>query len=57
MTFLQSLWLDPRLFNYILMLLNVGGGVRFLLAGRPWDAAYWFSAFFLTFCVTFRYQR
>lgn len=48
---------DPRLFNFVLMLLNVGGAIRFAACGRWWDAAYWLSAFVLTFCVTFRYQR
>lgn len=54
---LANLLHDPRLFNYILMSLNIGGSIRFAFAGRWWDAMYWVSAFLLTFCVTFRYQR
>jgi hypothetical protein len=48
---------DPRLFNYVLMSLNIAGAIRFGIAGRWWDSGYWLSAFALTFCVTFRYQR
>lgn len=54
---IAAIWHDPRLFNFILMLLNIGGAVRFAFAGRLWDAAYWLSAFMLTFVITFRYQQ
>jgi hypothetical protein len=44
---------DPRLFNCLLLFLNLCSAVRWAYAGRWWNALYWIAAFTLTFVITF----
>lgn len=44
---------DPRLFNCLLLFLNLCSALRWALAGRWWNTTYWLAAFMLTFVITF----
>jgi hypothetical protein len=44
---------DPRLFNCMLLFLNLCAAVRWAASGRWWNAVYWLAAFTLTFVITF----
>lgn len=49
----MKLLTDPRLFVYVIMALYACSCIRFAVAGKWPDAAYWFFALGLTVVVTF----
>lgn len=52
-----NLLLDPKIFNYCIMVLYCLNILRWLIEGKPVDAWYWVSALSLTFCLTFGYKH
>jgi len=50
---LRYILFDPRLFNCILLVLNLCSALRWALAGRWWNTVYWLAAFTLTFVIMF----
>lgn len=53
----MSYFLDPKLFNYVIMSLYVLTAGRWVLFGSYGDACYWLSAFAITASVTWGFQR
>jgi hypothetical protein len=52
------MWLlDPKIFNYVIMLLYGLNIARWLIAGSMADAMYWTGALWITATVTFGYDR
>jgi hypothetical protein len=49
-----KIFLDPRIFNFIIMALYACAATRWAIAGKWFDALYWASAFALIIAVTFR---
>ncbi len=45
---------DPRLFNYLILLLYVCSALRWAFARSWWDAVYWAGAVVLQVVITFR---
>lgn len=56
-SFLTSVWQDPRIINFIIMTLYCGSAVRWACAGKWADMFYWLSALAITLTVTFGYKR
>jgi hypothetical protein len=51
-------WLaDPRVFNYIVMVMYTLNAGRWLAAGKMADMCYWLSALAITATVTFGYKH
>lgn len=48
---------DPRLFNFVIMTLYAFSAIRWALAGKWADAAYWGSALCITATVTWGYKH
>jgi len=48
---------DPRIFNYVILVLYACNVARWALAGSWADACYWISAFGITATVTFGYKH
>jgi hypothetical protein len=48
---------DPKIFNYVIMVLYVLNSARWAVHGSWGDAAYWVSAFAITASVTWGFQR
>lgn len=49
-------WLsDPKLFNYLIMVMYTLNAGRWALAGKLADVCYWLSALAITATVTFLY--
>jgi len=48
---------DARLLNYVILGLYLTAMLWWGLHHSPWDVAYWFFAFGITFVVTFGYLR
>ena len=48
---------DPKLFNYIILVLFLFAAIRWGYEGKWGDCLYWFSAFTLNIAVTFGFQR
>ena len=48
---------DPKIFNYVIMVLYILNAVRWLFHGSYADACYWVSAFFITATVTWGYNH
>lgn len=46
---------DPKIFNYVIMVLYLLNAVRWLIAGKTADVCYWLSALAITATVTFLY--
>lgn len=46
-------FLDPRLFNVILLVLFALTTIRWAFAGSPRQTLYWAAAFLLNYAVTF----
>lgn len=47
-------WLfDPRIFNFILIVLQCAAFVRWSAAYNLWAALYWFAAVLITIAVTY----
>jgi hypothetical protein len=51
------LLLDPRIFNFIIMILYALNALRWAVAGSWADAGYWCGALWITGFVTFGYAR
>jgi hypothetical protein len=49
--------LDPKLFNYVIMVLYALNAVRWAFAGKTADVCYWLSALAITATVTFLYEH
>jgi hypothetical protein len=48
---------DPKVFNYLIMVLYVLNAGRWAFAGKWADTCYWLSAFAITATVTFGYRH
>lgn len=51
------LLLDPKIFNYLIMVLYLLNAVRWAVHGTVADACYWLSALAITATVTFLYEH
>lgn len=51
------LWRDPRLFNYVILVLYFLNATRWAVFGSWADWLYWTAAFLITFSVTFGYRH
>ena len=52
------MWLtDPRLFNYVIMMLYALNAARWAWHGNAADTCYWLSALAITATVTFLYPH
>lgn len=54
---MRDLLLDPRVFNFVIMMLYGVNSIRWLVAGSWADCGYWAFALGITACVTWGYQR
>jgi len=52
-----SFLLDPKAFNYLIMVLYVLNAGRWALEGKWADTSYWLSAFAITATVTWGYNH
>lgn len=52
-----NLFLDPRLFNYVIMALYLINAIRWGVHGSWADVCYWLSALAITATVTFGYNH
>lgn len=50
-------FLDPRLFNFVIMTLYVLNACRWAIAGKLADTCYWISACAITATVTWGYKH
>lgn len=48
---------DPKVFNYLIMVLYTLNAGRWAVAGRIADVCYWLSALAITATVTFLYNH
>lgn len=48
---------DPKIFNYIIMILYFLNACRWLLERKAADTCYWLSALAITATVTFLYEH
>ncbi|HYN54382.1 MAG TPA: hypothetical protein VES38_06730 [Methylotenera sp.] len=53
----MSVLLDPKMFNYLIMVLYLLNSARWLVQGSYVDACYWLSALAITATVTFGYSH
>lgn len=53
----MKLLVDPKFFNYLIMVLYFLNACRWLAAGKTADVCYWLSALAITATVTFLYQH
>lgn len=53
----MSWLLDPKLFNYVIMVLYALNAGRWALAGSLKDVCYWLSALAITATMTFLYAH
>jgi hypothetical protein len=54
---IKQLFLDPKLFNYVIMTLYAMSAIRFSASFMWADMCYWLSALAITATVTFGYNR
>ena len=52
-----AILLDPKLFNYVVMVLYAMNSARWAIAGKVADVCYWLSALAITATVTFLYKH
>lgn len=52
---MKQLFLDPKIFNYVIMVLYTLNAVRWAVDGKIADVCYWLSALAITATVTFLY--
>ena len=52
-----KLFLDPKIFNYVIMCMYGANVVRWAIAGKMADVCYWLSALAITATVTFMYRH
>lgn len=50
----MSILADPKLFNYVLLVLHGAAAVRHAAALHWWDSGYWLLAFLITCLMTWR---
>lgn len=53
----MNLILDPRAFNYLIMILYGLNVIRWGFAGSMKDVCYWLSALAITATITFMYEH
>jgi len=53
----MTLLLDPKIFNYVIMVLYAANAIRWAFAGKIADVCYWLSALAITATVTFLYKH
>lgn len=53
----RLIWSDPKLFNYIIMVLYALNAGRWALESKWADTCYWLSALAITATVTFMYEH
>lgn len=49
--------LDPKLFNYLIILMYSLNAIRWAIEGKGADVCYWLSALAITLTVTFGYRH
>jgi hypothetical protein len=49
--------LDPKFFNYLIMVMYAMNATRWAVAGKLADVCYWLSALAITATVTFLYKH
>ena len=49
---IKDFFKSPFLFNYILMLLYSGAGIRSLIDGKVWMCLYWFGGICIVVALT-----
>lgn len=54
---MMSLLLDPKIFNYVIMVMYGLNVLRWSLAGSLKDVCYWLSALAITATVTFLFEH
>ena len=54
---LKALLLDPKFFNYVIMVLYLANAVRWTIQRNLADTCYWLSALAITATVTFLYKH
>ena len=54
---MTTLLLDPRVFNYLIMVLYALNAARWAWDGKVADVCYWLSALAITATVTFLYEH
>lgn len=54
---MKSILLDPKIFNYVIMVLYFANAVRWAFDKKIADVCYWLSALAITATVTFLYKR
>jgi hypothetical protein len=54
---MKALLLDPKIFNYTIMVLYMLNACRWAFAGSVKDVCYWLSALAITATVTFLYSH
>ena len=54
---MSALLLDPKLVNYVLLVLYAANAARWAVHGSWPDATYWLGAFIITLAVTFGFVR
>jgi hypothetical protein len=54
---MKAFLLDPKIFNYTLLVLYLANMVRWGYEKKLADVCYWFGAFFITATVTFLYKH
>ena len=50
--FLKQLIVDPKAFNYLIIVLYAASAARWAVAGDWWNVVYWLSAVGVTIAVT-----
>lgn len=53
----MKLFLDPKIFNYVIMTLYCLNALRWAIEKKPADMCYWLSALAITATVTFGYRH
>lgn len=53
----MKLFLDPKVFNYVIMTMYGLNVIRWGIAGKVADVCYWLSALAITATVTFLYKH
>lgn len=53
----MNLLLDPRVFNYLIIVLYLLNAIRWAFARSAADTCYWLSALCITATVTFLYKH
>ncbi len=53
----MNILLDPRIFNYMILILFALATVRWTIAGQYWEALYWFGALILNIAVTYGFPK